>query len=285
MTVKSFTAACVQLRSGRSLAANIDHVVPLVRAAIAAGADYVQTPEMTSLVERDRESLFRQVGPADRDPMLSALREVAREGRIWLHLGSMATRAGDRMANRAFLIGPDGSVAATYDKIHLFDVNLSQSETWRESNTYTGGSEAVVARLPWGMLGMTICYDLRFPQLYRSLAEAGADILSTPACFTRKTGEAHWSVLQRARAIENGAFMISAAQAGLHEDGRETFGHSMIVDPWGRVLAEAGAEPGVILASVDVSEVAAVRGRIMSLAHGRPYAMNSPPLPAGLAAE
>jgi deaminated glutathione amidase len=267
-----FTAACVQMRSGRDPGANRDAAVAGVREAAARGADYVQTPEMTSLVERSREQLFAQVTTEDQDRTLAALREAARETGTVVQVGSIAVRAGDKIANRAYLIGTDGDILASYDKLHLFDVDLPSGERWRESATYTGGACAVVAATPWAMLGLTICYDIRFPGLYRALAEAGAEVLTAPACFTRQTGEAHWHVLQRARAIETGSFVISAAQGGRHEDGRETFGHSLIVDPWGRVLADAaGAEPGVILAEIDLAQVADARARIPSLQHGRPF--------------
>jgi predicted amidohydrolase len=267
----TFVAACAQMRSGRDVLKNRDDAVALVRQAADEGAHFVQTPEMTSLVERSREALFEKVGPQDADPTIAALREVARERGIVVHIGSVAVKEGDRIANRAVLIDTDGSIVATYDKVHLFDVDLPNGESWRESNTYTGGERAVVAETPWGLIGLTICYDVRFPALYRALAENGASFLSAPACFTRQTGEAHWTVLHRARAIETGSFMISAAQGGTHEDGRETFGHSIIVDPWGRVLAEAGDQPGVILAAIDTGLVADARGRIPTLRHGRPF--------------
>ena len=267
----SFVAACAGMRSGRDPQANRDEAVRLVREAAEAGADYVQTPEMTSLVERSRADLFAKVGAQADDPTLAALREVARERGVVVHIGSLAVREGDRVANRAFLVDAGGEVAATYDKIHLFDVDLPSGESWRESATYAGGSRAVLAPTPWGPVGLTICYDLRFAALYRALAEAGAFLLAAPACFTRQTGEAHWHVLQRARAIETGSFMVSAAQGGLHEDGRETFGHSLIVDPWGRVLAEGGAEPGLVLARIEIGLVAEARGRIPTLTNARPF--------------
>jgi predicted amidohydrolase len=268
---RSFVAACAQMRSGRDPLKNRDAAVALVRDAAAQGAHYVQTPEMTSLVERSREALFQKVGPQDGDPTLAALREVARERGVVVHIGSIAVKAGDKVANRAFVIDSDGEIVASYDKIHLFDVDLPNGESWRESRTYAGGDRAVVAETPWGYLGVTICYDVRFPALYRALAEGGASFLSAPACFTKQTGEAHWHVLQRARAIETGSFMISAAQAGLHEDGRETFGHSVIVDSWGRILAEAGTEPGVVLAEIDPAQVADARARIPALKNARPF--------------
>jgi predicted amidohydrolase len=259
------------MRSGRDPLTNRDAAAALVREAARQGAHYVQTPEMTSLVERSRADLFEKVGPEERDPTLAAMRELAREQGIVVHLGSLPVRVGDKVANRAFVIDGDGNVAAAYDKIHLFDVDLPNGESWRESATYTGGERAVLAAIPWGLLGVTICYDVRFPALYRALAEDGAAFLSAPACFTKQTGEAHWHVLQRARAIETGAFMISAAQGGRHEDGRETFGHSLIVDPWGRILAEAGTEPGLILAEIDVGQVSEARARIPALRHARAF--------------
>ena len=270
-----FTAACIQMRSGRDVLKNRDDAVVLVREAAAQGADFAQTPEMTSLVCRDRAELFAKVGPEAQDPVLAALREVARERGIEVHLGSIAVKDGDKVANRSFLIDRDGEIVASYDKIHLYDVDLPNGESWRESATYTGGGRAVLAETPWGLLGMTICYDVRFAALYKALAENGAAFLSAPAAFTRQTGEAHWHVLHRARAIETGSFMISAAQGGLHEDGRETFGHSLIVDPWGRVLAEGGMEPGVILAEIDVSLVADARGRIPTLKNARSFTVET----------
>ncbi|MCJ2107718.1 carbon-nitrogen hydrolase family protein [Methylobacterium sp. E-041] len=267
-----FVAACVQMRSGRDPGANRDAAVAGVREAASRGAQFVQTPEMTSLVERDRARLFAVVRGQDEDETLAALRDAARETGTVVQIGSLAIRAGEKIANRAFLIGADGAIVAAYDKLHLFDVDLPSGERWRESSTYTGGACAVVAPTPWAEIGLGICYDIRFPALYRALAEAGASVLTAPACFTRQTGEAHWHVLHRARAIETGSFMISAAQGGTHEDGRETYGHSLIVDPWGRVLADAGgAEPGVILAEIDLSAVADARARIPSLQHGRPF--------------
>ncbi len=267
-----FTAACVQMRSGRDPLANRDAAVALVRAAADAGAHYVQTPEMTSLVERSKASLFEKVTAQDDDPTLAALRDVARARRLVIQIGSLAVRNGDKVANRAFLIDADGAITASYDKLHLYDVDLPNGERWRESATYTGGACAVVAETPWAAIGLAICYDIRFPALYRALAEAGATVLTAPACFTQQTGEAHWHVLHRARAIETGSFMISAAQGGHHEDGRDTYGHSLIVDPWGRVLADAdGAEPGVILAEIDLARVADARARIPTLQHARPF--------------
>jgi predicted amidohydrolase len=202
---------------------------------------------------------------------------------IHLHIGSLAIKVSpERAANRSFVIDPKGEIIARYDKIHMFDVDLAGGESYRESRSYQPGESAVVTDLPWGRLGLTICYDLRFPLLHRALADAGASFIAIPAAFTRQTGEAHWNVLMRARAIENTAFVFAAAQGGRHEDGRETFGHSLIVDPWGRILAEGGTEPGVVLASIDPAEVAAVRAKIPSLQHGRRFElvepMEEPPL-------
>src|SRR5215207_6621712 len=272
------------MRSGRDPLKNRDAAVALIREAAAQGAHYVQTPEMTSLVERSRETLFEKIGPQERDPTLAGLREVVREKGVCVHIGSLAVLAGEKVANRAFLIGPQGEIIASYDKIHLFDVDLPNGESWRESRTYSGGDRAVLAETPSGYLGVTICYDVRFPALYRALAEAGASFLTAPACFTRQTGEAHWHVLHRARAIETGAFMISAAQGGTHEDGRETYGHSLIADPWGRILAEAGTEPGVILAEIDPAKVQDARQRIPALRHGRPFKVEIAAAPAARAA-
>lgn len=270
MTTTRFKAACVQMRATRDQERNRDDAVAMIRQAAAGGADYVQTPEITNLVERDTARLRAIVETEERHGVLAGLRETARAERIWLHVGSLSVRSGEKIANRGYMIAPDGEIAARYDKIHLFDVDLPNGEKWRESATFSGGESASVVETPWGPFGMTICYDVRFPYLYRAEAEAGAVLLTAPACFTRQTGEAHWQVLQRARAIENGCFMVSAAQAGQHEDGRVTYGHSIIVDPWGRVLAEAGDEPGVIMAEIDLALVDDARARIPTLRHTRP---------------
>jgi len=273
----TFRVGLIQMRSGRTPAANLDAAAKLIREAKAGGADYVQTPEMTNLCERSRADMLAAITPEAQDPTLAALRELARSLAVWLHVGSLAIKLpGERAANRAFLIRPNGEIAARYDKIHMFDVDLPGGESYRESRSYSAGETAVLADLPWGRLGLSVCYDLRFPALYRALAEAGASFLAIPSAFTRQTGEAHWHVLMRARAIENGCFVFAAAQGGKHEDGRETFGHSLVVDPWGRVLAEGGTEPGVIYADIDPAQVAAVRGRIPSLEHGRRFELVAP---------
>jgi predicted amidohydrolase len=269
----TFTAACLQMRSTRSVEANIAALLAMAEAAVAKGANFLQSPEMSNLVERSRKDLFAAIRPEGEDGMLAAMRDFAARKRVHVHIGSLAIKEGEKIANRGFLIGPDGGIVARYDKLHLFDVDLPNGESWRESATYTAGQCAVVAPLGEAVLGMGICYDLRFPYLFRALAEACADILTAPACFTRQTGEAHWVVLQRARAIETGSFMISAAQGGTHEDGRETFGHSIIVDPWGRVLAEADDQPGPVLATIDLALVADARGRIPTMKHTREIAV------------
>lgn len=273
----SFTAACLQLRTGRDPRDNRDTVVALAKEAIERGADYVQTPEMTNIIDRNRDSFRAHVTAEEADIVLSALREVARESKAIIHIGSIAVTDGDAIANRSYVIGTEGDILARYTKIHLFDVDLPNGESWRESNSYRGGTEAVIVGLPWGKLGLSICYDIRFPHLYRSLAQAGALCLTAPACFTKQTGEAHWHILQKARAIENGAFILSAAQSGRHEDGRETYGHSIIVDPWGRVLADADTETGFIMAEIDLTLVGQVRDRIPSLRHDRPYSLVEKP--------
>jgi predicted amidohydrolase len=270
-----FQAACVQLRSTTDVEENIETVERLVREAAGAGAEYVQTPEMTNIVERRRTSLAAKIQPEEDDSAVKRFGALAAELGIILHVGSLALKASDgKIANRALIFGQSGEVLARYDKIHLFDVDLPNGESWRESAVYHPGGKAVAVDLPWLRLGVSICYDVRFPHLYRALAHSGACALSAPAAFTRQTGEAHWHVLQRARAIENGAFVISAAQAGQHADGRETYGHSIIVAPWGEVLAEGGGDgPEVVLAEIDPALSGEARARIPSLANERPFAL------------
>ena len=273
----TFRAALIQMRSARSPQANIDAAAKLIGEAKSAGADYVLTPEMTNVMEVRREALFGSTVAEDDDTSLATFRELARTLGIFVHVGSLAVRVSpDKAANRSFLIDRKGEIAARYDKIHMFDVDLANGESYRESRTYRAGELAVVADLPWGRLGLTVCYDLRCPALYRALAEAGASFLTVPSAFTRQTGEAHWHVLLRARAIENGCFIFAAAQGGKHENGRETFGHSLVIDPWGRVLAEGGIDPGIVFAEVDPAEVAAARSRIPSLQHGRRFEILEP---------
>jgi deaminated glutathione amidase len=260
---KVFTAAVIQLRSGTHVAKNIDYAAGLIREAAIQGASYIQTPEMSSIVDRNKSNLLSQVGFEENDIFLAAMRELAKELSVTLHIGSLALRQGDKLVNRAFIIDKTGQISAKYDKIHLYDVDLPNGESWRESKSYSAGSKAVLASTDQAKIGLSICYDLRFPMLYQALAKAGAQILTAPACFTQLTGEAHWHVLQRARAIETGSFMISAAQIGVHEDGRQTYGHSMIIDPWGRVLVDAGGQnPRIALAEIDLGLVVNARQMI-----------------------
>ena len=272
-----FRVGLVQMRSGRTPAQNVDAATKLIKEAKTGGAEYVLTPEMTNILERKREDLFAALAPEEKDRSLAAFRDLARRLGIWVHVGSLAIEVLPQKAvNRSFLIDPKGEIAARYDKIHMFDVDLAGGESYRESGSYRPGEIAVAVDIPWGRVGLTICYDLRFPALYRALAEAGASFITIPSAFTQQTGEAHWHVLTRARAIETGSFVFAAAQGGRHEDGRDTFGHSIAIDPWGRVLAEGGTEPDVILADVDPSQVAIVRARIPSLQHGRRFEMVEP---------
>ena len=277
MIAAGFKAAMIQMRSGLAPTANLDAAVHMIGEAKSAGADYVLTPEMTNIMETKRERLFATIVEEESDASLATFRELARKLGIYVHVGSLAIKlSSEKAANRAFLIDPKGDIAARYDKIHMFDVDLSNGESYRESRSYRPGEIAVISDLPWGRLGLTVCYDLRFPALYRALAEAGATILAIPSAFTKQTGEAHWHVLMRARAIENGCFVFAAAQGGKHDNGRETFGHSLIVDPWGCILAEGGTEPGVIMAEIDMAEVSKARSRIPSLQHGRRFEIVEP---------
>ncbi len=273
----AFRVGLIALRSGRTPSDNLAAATRLIEQAKHGGADYVLTPEMTNVMEIDRERLFAAIVAEEQDATLATFRELARTLGLYLHVGSLAVKvSSDKAANRSFLIDRHGEIVARYDKIHMFDVDLKGGESYRESRNFRAGDLAVVTDLPWGRLGLTICYDLRFPALYRALAEAGASFLTIPSAFTRQTGEAHWHVLTRARAIETGSFVFAAAQGGKHENGRETYGHSLVVDPWGRVLAEGDTEPGVIFADVDPAEVAAARARLPSLEHGRRFEMIEP---------
>jgi deaminated glutathione amidase len=277
MSAGTFKAAMIQMRSGLKPATNIDDAVRMIGEAKSGGAEYVLTPEMTNILVAKREQLFAAVVEEEADASLATLRDLARKVGVYIHIGSLAIKISpDRAANRSFLIDPKGDIAARYDKIHMFDVDLADGESYRESRNYRSGELAVLADLPWGRLGLTVCYDLRFPALYRALAEAGATMLAIPSAFTKQTGEAHWHVLIRTRAIENGCFVFAAAQGGKHENGRETYGHSLIVDPWGRILAEGGIEPGVVMAEIDPAEVANARARIPSLQHGRRFEIIEP---------
>jgi predicted amidohydrolase len=274
----TFRAGLVQMCTGRDVERNLADAEALIRRAAAQGADYVQTPEITTLMELERQRLFAAVAPEEGNPAVARFAALARELALWLHVGSMAVLApGGRIANRSLLFAPGGEIAARFDKIHMFDVELPGGESYRESRNYQPGNAGVLAELPWGTLGLTVCYDLRFPHLYRALAKAGADFLAIPSAFTRQTGAAHWHVLIRARAIENGSFVFAAAQAGRHQSGRETYGHSLIVAPWGEILAEAGEEPCAIVADIDPAEVAEARARIPSLQGDRPFGIGRAP--------
>jgi len=269
---RSFRVGLVQMCSGRDVDKNVVSATELVREAAKGGADYVQTPEMTTLMELDRPRLLAAVRPEEGNPALRHFQELAHELAVWLHIGSMPVLfAKDKLANRSFLISPEGRIAARYDKIHMFDVDLGGGESYTESANYEPGRHAVLADLPWGMIGLSICYDLRFPLLYRALARAGAKFLAVPAAFTRPTGMAHWHTLLRARAIESQAFVFAAAQGGLHENGRETFGHSLVISPWGEILSEGGVQSTVIFADVELQLLEDVRRRVPSLKHDRPF--------------
>lgn len=272
-----FTAAMVQMRTAMLPETSLAEGIKLIREAKDKGADYVQTPEVSNIIQVNRKGLFEVLASQEDDRSLKAYRDLASELKIYLHIGSLAIKATpERAANRSFLIAPTGDILASYDKIHMFDIELDGGESYRESANYQPGETAVISDLPWGRLGLTICYDVRFPALYRALAEAGAAFISVPSAFTVRTGQAHWHTLLRARAIENGCFVFAAAQAGKHESGRETYGHSLIIDPWGEILAEAGTDTGVILAKIDPAKVAAVRKTIPSLQHGRRFTLTDP---------
>lgn len=266
-------AAILQMTSGIDPAANAASLTRAIEAASADGATMLFTPEMSGLLDRHRARAASSIVAEADDRVLAAVREAAAKFGLWLHLGSLALRGeGGRLVNRGFVIDDGGAVRARYDKIHLFDVDLPTGESWRESAAYAAGDTAVVVDTPVGRLGLSICYDLRFPALYRALSDAGATILAVPAAFTRPTGAAHWHVLLRARAIENAAYVIAAAQCGEHEDGRETFGHSLAIDPWGEVLADLENTVGVRLVDLDPARVADVRQRIPVISHRRPIA-------------
>jgi predicted amidohydrolase len=273
----TFTAAMVQMRTGLLPEPSLEQGIRLIRQAASQGADYVLTPEVSNMMQANRKALFEHLSKEEDDRSLKAYRALASELKIYLHIGSLALRASpERAVNRSFLIGPDGIVIASYDKIHMFDIDLPDGESYRESANYQPGETAVIADLPWGRIGLTICYDLRFPALYRALAESGASFLAVPSAFTRKTGEAHWHTLLRARAIENGCFVFAAAQAGMHENKRETYGHSLIVAPWGDILAEGDSEPGVFMAQIDPAKVDTARRAVPSLEHGRRFSVADP---------
>ncbi len=288
----AFTAACIQFTAGPDPESNLREVCDLIRRARDKGADFIMTPEATNFIESGRRRREKARPEAD-DPFLAGMRSVARETGVWLLIGSLvidpvgepdAVVGEARLANRSFLVDAGGGIVARYDKIHMFDIDLPGGESYRESNAYRPGGGTVVADTPWGRLGMSVCYDVRFPHLYRMLAQAGADFLTVPSVFTVPTGNAHWHVLLRARAIENGCFVFAPAQWGEHAAGRRSYGHALIVDPWGKVLADAGEGVGIVTAHIDVSRIAEVRRTVPSLQHDRGF---TPPelAPRPLAAE
>lgn len=267
--------AALQMNSGTQPGPNLDQLEALATDAVGQGATYLLSPEVSVVFAENREGLSAVAGPWEGNPAVARAAGIARRLGVTLHLGSLAVALPDgRFANRSILFRPDGSIAATYDKIHLFDATLPGLRNYRESETYAGGESAVVADVPGFRLGMTICYDVRFPRLHRALAEAGAQVISVPAAFTVPTGEAHWEVLLRARAIETGSFVIAAAQAGSHENGRSTWGHSMIIDPWGKILTQLGGDgPGIAIADIDLGAVDEARGKVPALANARPFSL------------
>lgn len=268
----AFKAACIQLNSGSNLAANLEAAAASVRAAVAQGAQLVTLPEYAVLLDGSGRVMRDNSYAEEQHPALARFRALARELNAWLLIGSLTVKVdAERMVNRSYLIAADGAVAARYDKIHMFDVTLPGGKVIRESSAYMPGAEAVVATTPWGPLGMSVCYDLRFPQLYRALARAGALFLAVPSSFQRETGVAHWHPLLRARAIENLAYVFAPAMCGEHPGNRRTYGHSLIIDPWGEILAELGDEPGIAIADIDPAEVGRVRGMLPSLEHDRAF--------------
>lgn len=267
----------VQMRSTTTIAENISAMDELVRAAAADGATYVQTPEMSGILQKNRKGLFSEIVDQPKDVFVQHASKLADELGIWLHIGSHAVKlSDDKAANRAFVFAPDGKIITTYDKIHMFDVDLDHGESWRESKVYQPGKVARIVDVNGVKLGLSICYDVRFPHLYREQALLGATVLTAPAAFTRQTGQAHWHTLMKARAIENGAYMLAAAQGGLHEDGRETYGHSLIVNPWGDVIAELAHDaPGFLVADLDLSLPANARGKIPNLQNSREFSLET----------
>ncbi len=270
-----FVAAVVQMRSGIHMDKNIAAMEAGIREAAGLGATYIQTPEMTGLVQQDREAFFGEAKDEVSDPVAPRASALAAELGVTVHVGSTPIRLGERMAaNRAYVFAPNGDLQARYDKIHMFDVDLDNGESWRESAVYQPGTKAVSTSIDGIQFGLAICYDCRFPELHTAYARSGVEVLTGPSCFTRQTGKAHWHALLQSRAIENGAFMIAAAQGGDLEDGRETFGHSLIVNPWGEIIAEVDSEePGVATAVIDVNEVTAARSKIPNLVNNRSFVL------------
>lgn len=269
----SFRAACLQLNSGSDLTLNLATVKTRVTEAVGNGAQLVLTPEYSLMMDGSGRVMREGALDPDGGATLVALQDLARTGRVWLLVGSLTLKTGEeRIVNRSYLINAAGAVVATYDKIHMFDVTLPDGKVIRESSSYRPGDRAVVAATPWGAMGMTVCYDVRFPHLYRTLAQQGAQFISVPSSFQRQTGKAHWHTLLKARAIENAAYILAPAMCGEHPGNRQTYGHALIVDPWGEVLADGGEAPGIIYADIDPARVAKIRGMMPSLEHDRPYA-------------
>lgn len=269
----TFHVALIQTTTGREPDSNVATIAPLITSAAAHGANFVMLPETVGLMEPDPEQLHAKARAEEDTVALSAFADAAAKSGVWLLIGSLVVKSDEagKLANRSFLIDPAGSIQARYDKIHLFDVKLASGESYRESSNYRHGDRLTCAKIPWGDLGMTVCYDLRFPDQYRELAKQGARFLSVPSAFTRPTGKAHWHTLLRARAIENGCYVFAPAQCGEHEGGRQTFGHSLIVDPWGEIIADGGDAPGIVTAEIDPARVEAVRAQVPSLQHDQPY--------------
>jgi predicted amidohydrolase len=264
--------ACIQTNSSPNPEENIAIVSALIREAFAAGAEFITTPEVVGMLEPNRIAALSKAQSEETHQVLAAFQGLALELGIWLLIGSISIKVSNtKLSNRSFLINPNGQIIARYSKIHMFDVEVGDGHQYLESKTYEPGSKAVIVKTPWGLMGLTICYDIRFPNLFRDLAQAGAKIIFSPAAFTRVTGEAHWHVLQRARAIENGCYIVSPAQVGTHANNRETFGHSLIVGPWGEVLADGGTETGFVVAELDLGAVDICRSKVPSLYNDRAY--------------
>lgn len=272
---EKFKVGLVQMTSSHVVEENLQIAEKLIRKAAAQGAEFILTPEMTTLLDFETKQAMKKICSEEEDTSWRHFSALAAELKVWLLIGSMAIKVGEKAANRSFLFSPDGTKVATYDKIHMFDVDLPDEDAYRESNAYEAGTKAVVADLPWGKVGLSICYDLRFPYLYRSLSQAGAGMLTVPAAFTEQTGKAHWHTLLQARAIENGAFVFAPGQGGKHSNGRKTYGHSLVVDPWGTILGDGGVKVGVTVVDIDMSLVARARNRIASLTHDRNIAIQT----------
>jgi deaminated glutathione amidase len=278
----TFKAGLVQMRSGRDMQRNLRDASDLIRMVVAKGARYVQTPEVTNVFELDKDYLKKIALTEQDDPVATGLSDLAAELGIFLHVGSLALKGeSGKLVNRALLFGPDGRKIVHYDKVHLFDIDLANGDSYRESATYDPGASATVAELPFCKMGFAICYDVRFPKLFNALANAGANVIAIPAAFTVPTGEAHWHVLQRARAIETGSYVLSAAQGGMHEAGKATYGHSLAISPWGEILAEGGTEPDGFVVDIDPAQSADARARIPALKNARAFSLKTVSAVAG----